>query len=187
MRFEVIVSLRFLREGRFQTLLTLAGVAVGVAVIVFLSALISGLQTSLVANTLGSQPHVVVRPVDETARRMVEEGTAVVAARVEKAAMRTRTLPDWPLNLERIDRVPGVTATSPIAAGAAFAVKGDVSKAVALLESLGRFLIHYPSYLVYVAVANRMDIFLHVYVVMNAAYAARTILAVVRKLGRSAA
>ena len=132
MRFEVIVSLRFLREGRFQTLLTLAGVAVGVAVIVFLSALISGLQTSLVANTLGSQPHVVVRPVDETARRMVEEGTAVVAARVEKAAMRTRTLPDWPLNLERIDRVPGVTATSPIAAGAAFAVKGDVSKAVAL-------------------------------------------------------
>ena len=61
MRFEVIVSLRFLREGRFQTLLTLAGVAVGVGVIVFLSALISGLQTSLVSNTLGSQPHVVVR------------------------------------------------------------------------------------------------------------------------------
>ena len=132
MRFEVIVSLRFLREGRFQTLLTLAGVAVGVAVIVFLSALISGLQTSLVANTLGSQPHVVVRPQDETARRMVAEGEAAVAARVEKVAVRTRTLPDWPLNLTRIERVPGVVATSPIAAGAAFVVKGDVSKAVAL-------------------------------------------------------
>jgi lipoprotein-releasing system permease protein len=132
MRFEVIVSLRFLREGRFQTLLTLAGVAVGVAVIVFLSALISGLQTSLVANTLGSQPHVVVRPQDETARRMVAEGETAVAARVEKAAVRTRTLPDWPLNLTRIERVPGVVATSPIAAGAAFVVKGDVSKAVAL-------------------------------------------------------
>ena len=30
MRFEVIVSLRFLREGRFQTLLTLAGWVPGV-------------------------------------------------------------------------------------------------------------------------------------------------------------
>jgi len=132
MPFEITVALRFLREGRFQTVLTLAGVAVGVGVIVFLSALISGLQASLVANTLGSQPHVVIRPVDETARRLVEEQGEVVAAKVEKAAQRPRTLPDWPQNLERIDRVPGITATSPIAAGAAFAVKGDVSKAVAL-------------------------------------------------------
>lgn len=132
MRFEVIVALRFLREGRFQTWLTLAGVAVGVGVIVFLSALISGLQERLIENTLGSQPHVVVRPVDEAARRMVEDGADTVVAKVEKAAQRPRTIPDWPLNLARIERVPGIVATSPIAAGAAFAVKGDVSKAVAL-------------------------------------------------------
>lgn len=132
MRFELILAVRFLREGRFQTLLTLAGVAVGVGVIVFLSALISGLQTSLVANTLGSQPHVVIRPQDAVARRMLEEGTDKVAARVEGAAQRPQKIPDWPANLGRVERVPGVVATSPIAAGAAFAVKGDVSKAVAL-------------------------------------------------------
>lgn len=132
MPFEITVALRFLREGRFQTLLTLAGVAVGVGVIVFLSALISGLQVSLIANTLGSQPHVIVKPVDEVARRMLGREGEEVAARVEMAAQRPRTIPDWPQNLARIERVPGITATSPIAAGAAFAVKGDVSKAVAL-------------------------------------------------------
>ena len=61
------------------------------------------------------------------------------------------------------------------------------ARAVGLVESLGRFLIHYPSYLVFVAVANRLDIFLHVYLAINAAYAARTMLAIVRKLGRRAA
>ena len=66
--FEWFVALRYLREGRMQTVLILSGVAVGVGVIVFLSALINGLQTSLIEQTLGSQAHVVVRPPDEVAR-----------------------------------------------------------------------------------------------------------------------
>jgi hypothetical protein len=55
-----------------------------------------------------------------------------------------------------------------------------------LVEALGKFLIHYPSYLVYVAIFNRLDLFLHVYVAINAAHAARSFLAIIRKLGRQA-
>ena len=62
-----------------------------------------------------------------------------------------------------------------------------VGKAVAAVESLGRLIVHYPSYLVFVALANRLDLFLHVYLAINAAYAGRTILAVLRKLGRRSA
>jgi len=62
-----------------------------------------------------------------------------------------------------------------------------VAKVLGAVEALGRFLIHYPSYLVFVAVANRLDLFLHVYLAINAAYAARTILAVLRKLGKRTA
>ena len=72
-------------------------------------------------------------------------------------------------------------------ADAAIPPRSLVGKAVAAVESLGRFLIHYPSYLVFVAAANRLDLFLHVYLAINAAYAGRTILAVLRKLGRRAA
>jgi phosphatidylglycerophosphate synthase len=56
---------------------------------------------------------------------------------------------------------------------------------VGLVEDLGRFLIHYPSYLVFVAIADQLDVFLHVYLVINAAYAARALLGVALKLGRS--
>ncbi len=53
-----------------------------------------------------------------------------------------------------------------------------------LVEDLGRFLIHYPSYLVVVAIADQLDVFLHVYLAINAAYAARSLLGVALKLGR---
>ena len=54
------------------------------------------------------------------------------------------------------------------------------------IEALGRFIGHYPSYIVFVALANRMDLFLHAYLVVNAAHAARSLLVIARKLGRSA-
>jgi phosphatidylglycerophosphate synthase len=56
---------------------------------------------------------------------------------------------------------------------------------VGLVEDLGRFLIHYPSYLVFIAIADQLDVFLHVYIAINAAYAARSLLGVALKLGRS--
>jgi hypothetical protein len=52
------------------------------------------------------------------------------------------------------------------------------------LEAVGKFFIHYPSYLVYVALANVLPWFLHVYVAINAAHAARSLAAVTLKLGR---
>ena len=42
--FESLVAIRFLREGRMQTLLIIVGVAAGVAVVAYICALITGLQ-----------------------------------------------------------------------------------------------------------------------------------------------
>jgi len=53
-----------------------------------------------------------------------------------------------------------------------------------LVEDLGRFLIHYPSYLLLVAIADQLDMFLHVYIAINGAYAARSLLGIALKLGR---
>ena len=54
MPFEWIAAIRFLREGRTQSLLIIVGVGVGVAVIVFMSALLSGLQGNLIKRTLAT-------------------------------------------------------------------------------------------------------------------------------------
>src|SRR5512146_1579931 len=95
MPFEWIVALRFLREGKAQTLLILSGIGVGVGVIIFLSALITGLQNSIVERTLGTQPHVVVRPQEETVRQLISAPGATIVARMLKPPQRLRTILRW--------------------------------------------------------------------------------------------
>ena len=72
--FEALLALRFLREGRMQSALILAGVTGGVAVIIFLTQLINQLQASIIDRVLGSQAHVVIRPAEEQARRVPPPG-----------------------------------------------------------------------------------------------------------------
>ena len=130
MPFEWIVAIRFLREGRTQTALILAGVGVGVGVIIFLSALINGLQASLIQRTLGTQPHLVVRAPDDEVRPQTL-GPSVVA-RLERPAQRLRTILSWQETLGVLRGMPDVTAAAPTVSGAAFAVRGLANRSIAL-------------------------------------------------------
>ena len=132
MPFEWFIAVRFLREGRMQTLLILVGVGVGVGVIVFLSALMNGLQTSLIKQTLGSQAHIVLRAPDEAPRLIAIEERVAVAARMEKAAQRVRSIAQWQQIVADVGRVPGVLASSPTVTGPAFARRGSASISVSL-------------------------------------------------------
>lgn len=132
MPFELIVALRFLREGRAQTALILGGTTVGVAVILFLSALISGLQATLVDLTLSSQAHVILKRPDREVRSVPPPGGEAVVARVEKAPERERSIEQWPAALAQVRAAPGVLAATPTAAGSAFATRGEQSRSVAL-------------------------------------------------------
>src|SRR5512133_2556152 len=132
MPFELFVGLRFLREGRMQTLLIWVGVTVGVGVMVFLSALINGLQGSLVRQTLNAQPHVIVRPADAEARSLVTEADVVTGTQRLRSIERLQTIDQFRTALERIEKVPGVVATAATVAGSVFVQKGNVSKSVAL-------------------------------------------------------
>lgn len=130
MPFELFVALRFLREGKAQTALILGGVSMGVAVIVFLSALIGGLQKTLIQQTLGSQAHITLRAPDEAARPLTT-GPGVLHL-VDPPAQRLRAIDQWQQTVELLRGAEGVIAVSPVAAGAAFASRGNASRSVAL-------------------------------------------------------
>jgi lipoprotein-releasing system permease protein len=131
MPFEWFVALRYLRDARGQTALLLAAVAVGVSVIVFLSALIGGLQASLIDKTLGSQPHITLRAPREAPRPLVEPTPALaIARRVQDSPQRLRSIDQWPVVLAGAERVPGVIAASPSITGAGFAVRSDAKSPI---------------------------------------------------------
>lgn len=132
MGFEWMVASRFLREGRVQTLLILSGIGVGVGVIVFLSALITGLQMSLIEKTLGTQPHIILRPLEEVARPQIDRTENDVLDHIQKPAQRLRTIPGWQQVLDQVKAVPGITAASPTVAGSGFALRGSANRSIAL-------------------------------------------------------
>jgi len=66
--FEWIVALRFLKEGRMQTAFIMGGIAIGVAVIVFMSELLIGLQGNFIKRVLTGQSHVQLLNQKEQAR-----------------------------------------------------------------------------------------------------------------------
>lgn len=126
MPFEWFVALRYLRDAKGQTALILAAVSIGVSVVVFLSALINGLQVSLIDKTLGSQPHVSLRVPREAPRPLTEPNGALAISRSTQAsAQRFRSIDQWPVIMSEVEHVPGVIAVSATVSGAGFAVRGD--------------------------------------------------------------
>lgn len=128
MRFIWIVAIRFLYEGKTQSLLILTGVAVGTAVIVFLSSLITGLQESIIQRTLGTQAQIVIRPPDEIPRTLKPEADA----RVERPAQRLRSIVGWAQVIDVVRRVSGLTAIAPTISGPGFALRSRGANAISL-------------------------------------------------------
>lgn len=133
MPFAWFVALRYLRDARGQTLLILAAVCVGASVIVFLSALINGLQASLIESTLGSQPHVTLRVPREAPRPLVEPRDGLAIARlVQPAAQRLRSIDGWPLLAADVARVPGVTDVAATVTGSGTATRAGATLPVVI-------------------------------------------------------
>lgn len=131
MPFAWFVALRYMRDARGQTLLILAAVSVGVSVLVFLSALIGGLQASLIEKTLGSQAHVTLRMPREEARALAEATPERAIARLREARpQRLRSIDQWLALIPELEALPGVIATSPSVTGAGFAVRAEATDAV---------------------------------------------------------
>jgi lipoprotein-releasing system permease protein len=139
--FEWIVALRFLREGRLQTIFIILGVTIGVAVIVFMSALLAGLQSNFINRVLSSQSHIQLLPPREVARPL--RGATVNAARsdassviegaiVQAPLQRLKSIDQWQAIAGQIRDMPEVFVVSPMAGGSALVLRGNVSRSVSL-------------------------------------------------------
>jgi lipoprotein-releasing system permease protein len=130
--FEWIVALRFLREGRLQTLFILAGVAIGVGVIVFMSALLAGLQANFIRRVLSAQAHIQLLPPQEVTRpqRPVQGTDAVSAPTVQPPLQRLKGIDQWQAVATQIRAMPEVLVVSPVAGGSALVVRGAASRAI---------------------------------------------------------
>ncbi|WP_024279331.1 FtsX-like permease family protein [Xanthobacter sp. 126] len=130
--FAWIAALRFLAEGRMQTTFILSGIAIGVGVIVFMSAMLAGLQANFIKRVLTSQPQIQLLPPDEVARPLRRGEGVFEAAVVQRPAQRVLSIDQWQAIRDAMRARTDVVVAAPTASGAMLAVRGDASRSITL-------------------------------------------------------
>ncbi len=130
--FEWIAALRFLVQGKMQTGFILVGIAIGAGVIVFMSALLVGLQANFIKRVLTAQAHIeIVRP-DEVARPLRRAAGVVEAPIVQRPTQRTLSIDQWQAIRRILEGRPDVTAVSPTVASSVLGSRGAASRSLSL-------------------------------------------------------
>jgi len=137
-RFEAQVAARHLLSGGGQTLLTVGAVAAGVIIVIFITALIFGLQEHLTELLTDAIPHVTVT-VDEMKPRPLSRVPGapggLSSTNIEQQAPQLKFIDNYPAVVETIRRLPNVRGVAPVVTGQAFVAKGANPIGVAVVGS----------------------------------------------------
>jgi ABC-type lipoprotein release transport system permease subunit len=127
--FHLAVAFRFLKEGRTQTVLILVGITLGIAVQVFLNALIIDLQRSLVEDTVGKAPYITASTPDVVPGPGLKAaaGGEPVLARVVTNEGNVKPIRDWTPVVAQLEKIGDFRSINPVARGSGFILQGQGS------------------------------------------------------------
>lgn len=132
MRYQLKIAWRYLTSNPAQSWLLIVGVALGVFVFVFMSALIGGLAVLLTERTVGNVAHVTLVVPDLQPKALYEPRSGALIAS-QSSSSRAQLV----RNADDVARVigdfSGVAAISPEIVGNGFATRGAQIKPVAIV------------------------------------------------------
>lgn len=131
MRYAAKLAVRHLMSTPGQTALLMLGVALGVSVFVFMSALIGGLASLLTQRTVGNIPHVIVEMAERDPGRIVPGAGVQVA--VQKDLSRREQIMVWEPAVRLAEAMREVTGVSPQIRGSAFVQRGQAIAPVGVI------------------------------------------------------
>lgn len=131
MRYTLKFAWRYLASSKLQTGLLILGVATGVFVFVFISALIGGLGSFLVDRTVGNLSHVTVEAPDRDAPLLATDAASALVV-FQRALGQREVLRTADAFLPAIEALSGVRAISPQIVGNGFVIRGQSRAPVAV-------------------------------------------------------
>jgi lipoprotein-releasing system permease protein len=130
--FESSLARRFLEENKGQTLLIVLGITIGVAVMVFLTALIDGLQADLINKTVGTSPHIVVTSAEAGSWDAVKSMNGNQVLVVDTTRKDKRPIVEW-RNLEKaMSGDVRIKTVLPVVDGSGLLSRGQVTRGILL-------------------------------------------------------
>lgn len=131
MLYGLKIAWRYLTATKAQTCLLVLGVAVGVFVFIFMSALIGGLASYLIDRTLGNVAHITIEATDRDPEQLVGQAGEVLLV-TQKSNGQREVLRTADAFLPLIAGLPGVAVTSQQIVGNGFLVRGERSAPVSV-------------------------------------------------------
>lgn len=123
------IAWRFMVENPLQTLLISIAIAVGTAVIIFITTLMNGLQQNTINKTLGSQSHVKLEATRLYNRTPSASGQQILRLETMRAQPLQR-IDSWQGLVTDLDAITELTAVSPVVSGPALVQKGRATASV---------------------------------------------------------
>lgn len=128
MLYALKIATRYLTASKGQTALLVLGVAVGVFIFIFMSALIGGLAEFILSRTVGDISHVTIEAEAEVPALLPNPGglaSATTVLPVQQDVRRTDPLlRSTDAFMPIIEALPGVIAVSPQVNGSGFVTRG---------------------------------------------------------------
>jgi lipoprotein-releasing system permease protein len=134
--FEWLVAFRFLKEGRVQTAFIIIGIAIGVAVIVFMSALLTAMQGNFVSRVLTGQAHVQLLAQKERVHPLLMSETQIEWPTLQIPLQRFKSIDQWQSIAMEVAHMPEVQIVSPAVTGSALLKRGEASRSVTVIGML---------------------------------------------------
>ena len=124
MLYALKIATRYLTASKAQTALLVFGVAIGVFIFIFMSALIGGLAEFIMARTAGDMAHITIQAeAVDPALLLPAEGRTVLLVQ-EPSSQATAILKDTAAFTPLIEGLPGVIGTSQQINGSGFLTRG---------------------------------------------------------------
>lgn len=132
MKFDLKLAARFLLAGKIQTVLIFVGIAIGVAVLVFLTFLISGLGEDIIERTIGNSPHITVTREDRPLEFAVRDWNNRPVFTEDASRTTRETIDEWQYIVRGLENDPRIGPVVAVADGPGFIIRGDLEEAVAI-------------------------------------------------------
>lgn len=132
MLYALKIATRYLTANKAQTLLLVIGVAVGVFIFIFMSALIGGLAELILSRTAGDLSHVTIEAEARDPVLLLRDAPGIVLLVQEKDSRRQARLANTDASIPIIEKLPGVTATSQQITGGGFLRRGTQTAQVSV-------------------------------------------------------
>lgn len=124
------IGLRYVTAGKSQTALMMILVMIGVTAYTFITAVVVGVQSSVIDQSLGSASHITLEPFDRLPQVLSSSKAEFVT--VQTGQQREKRITDYKGIVERLEKNPKLVAVSPIVSGGGIVARGSQSRPVTI-------------------------------------------------------